>query len=121
MNDRARLRLLRNSERISRDGWDGVAVESKERRKGSEEAMTSARVIQFPHTTPNYMTSEAELRARAAAGLRAVRELTGASVEEWSSWWSRAIGRTITPGKVRAWEDPLGPSPSNHVSLCAYL
>lgn len=83
--------------------------------------MTTARVLPFRRPTPEFRMCEAECRARTATGLRAVRELTGASVEEWAEWWSNAIGRPITPGKVRAWEDPLGPSPSAHVSTCAYL
>jgi len=86
-----------------------------------------ARIVVLPQVEQSTMPAllaglpcEAELRAEAAAGLKSQRVLAGYSEEDWAALLSRILGRPITAAKVRVWESPTQPSPSNHVSLLCY-
>jgi hypothetical protein len=76
-------------------------------------------LLPLPERSPSRPPSEAEARVRLAAGLQAVRELTGSTVEEWARRWGAALGREITPGLVEGWEDPTGPKPPMHWAMVA--
>jgi hypothetical protein len=77
------------------------------------------KVVHLRTRANRVLPSEAEARARTAAALRAVRELAGRTVEEWAADWGTAMGQTISPDLVRAWERPGGPKPTLHWALAA--
>lgn len=82
--------------------------------------MADDKVVHLPPQRADPRTpTEAELRARSADRLRALRESTGQSLEQWAAALRVILGPSINADLVAAWEEEDGPKPLLHWAVAA--